>query len=226
MVSRRRRRQLGYGRAITSCGTGVLLEGDPLWTDFLTATSPRQGLFDDPPIRSEAIAVIGSMLFVETEFEIWSADMSQKTPRFRASRGGDLGQRFCRRRQGLQRYALSRDARHDREANGKLAVVDYVGGAIIEITIRLAQLQERLGRGTHVKRGSGQRYRRARRHGRPGAGALFGDVGGGGGSTTSRRTRTATCTRSTTDRQVQDDRQRVDPDRTVSTIGKAAPTTT
>src|SRR5689334_18020872 len=53
------------------CSTGSLLAGDPLYDgDIGGANVAGQGLLADPPIRNEAIAVIGSRLFVETEFEI------------------------------------------------------------------------------------------------------------------------------------------------------------
>jgi hypothetical protein len=171
---------------ITSCGTGVLLEGDPLWTDYLDGVKPAgQGLFDDPPIRNEAIAVIGNMLFVETEFEIWSADLSQKTPKISRFAGLETnGDTFVDAGKACKdtRFLVMRDM--IAKPNGKLAVVDYVGGAIIEITDPAGpNCKSDWVAGTHVKTPDpANDYPLAQGDmDGPGATALFGDVGGGGG---------------------------------------------
>jgi hypothetical protein len=121
---------------IESCSTGQLLLGDPLYNDKPDAGAPKpagQGRLDDPPIRNEALAVIGDRLFIETEFELWSVDLSDpdaKLVRF----AGKEGNKF------IDAGGACKDASflviRDMTAtpDGKLAVVDYVGGAIIEIS--------------------------------------------------------------------------------------------
>lgn len=123
--------------ALSSCGTGVLLAGNPLWSDP-DNTEPKpnpagQGLLDDPPIRNEAIAVIGSKLFIETEFEIWSADLSDATPKLVRFAGQEPSD-FVNAGVACEdtRFLVIRDM--VATAQGKLVVVDYVGGAIIEIS--------------------------------------------------------------------------------------------
>jgi len=176
----------GSGTPITSCGTGVRLEGDPLWTDYLDGNKPAgQGLFDDPPIRNEAIAVIGNMLFVETEYEIWSADLSAKTPkisRFAGLETGNPGSIDAGLPCKDTRFLVMRDM--VAKPNGKLAIVDYVGGAILEISDPAGpNCKSDWVAGTHMKSDDpGNDYPLAQgdKDG-PGADALFGDVGGGGG---------------------------------------------
>ncbi|HXK20424.1 MAG TPA: hypothetical protein VNG33_21590, partial [Polyangiaceae bacterium] len=176
----------GTAGPITSCGTGVLLEGDPLWTDYLDGNKPAgQGLFDDPPIRNEAIAVIGTTLFVETEYEIWSADLSAKPPkiaRFAGLETGNPGSIDAGLPCKDTRFLVIRDM--IAKPNGKLALVDYVGGAILEITDPAGpNCKSDWVAGTHVKSddpGNDFPLSQGDKDG-PGADALFGNVGGGGG---------------------------------------------
>ncbi len=119
---------------IESCSTGSLLAGDPLFTDDLEGQDPKgQGLLDDPPIRNEALAVIGSKVFIETEFELWSFDMADAAPQLVRFAGAEPSAYVnagvpCKD----TRFLVVRDM--TATADGKLVVVDYVGGAIIEIT--------------------------------------------------------------------------------------------
>ncbi|MES1184596.1 MAG: hypothetical protein ABUL60_12330 [Myxococcales bacterium] len=119
---------------ITQCTTGSLLAGDPLWTDRLEGEKPAgQGVLDDPPVRNEAIAVIGSKVFVETEFDLWSFDMSDAAPQIKRFAGSEPSTFInagvpCKD----TRFLVMRDM--TATADGKLVVADYVGGAIIEIT--------------------------------------------------------------------------------------------
>jgi hypothetical protein len=217
----------GTATSITSCGTGLLLEGDPLWTDYLDGVKPAgQGLFDDPPIRSEAIAVIGNMLFVETEFEIWSADMSQKTPKISRFAGVEtMGDTFIDA--GLPckdtRFLVIRDM--VAKPNGKLAVVDYVGGAIIEITDPAGPgCKSDWVAGTHMRTADPADFPLAQGdQDGPGADALFGDVGGGGGVvhiTTDPDGNLYTFDNGTGKFKMIANES--DPDRTVSTIGQGS----
>jgi hypothetical protein len=126
----------GTGGAPTSCSTGRLRVGDPLYNDKPDVGAPKpagQGVLDDPPIRNEAIAVIGTKLFVETEFDVWSTDLAAATPtisRF-AGREGDAYINAgvpC----AETRFLVVRDM--VASPDGKLVLCDYVGGAIVEIT--------------------------------------------------------------------------------------------
>jgi hypothetical protein len=214
----------GNGSSITSCGTGVLLEGDPLWTDYLDGNKPAgQGLFDDPPIRNEAVAVIGTRLFVETEFEIWSADMAEQTPKISRFAGVE-GATY------IQAGVPCKDTRllvvRDMIAkpNGKLALVDYVGGAVIEITDPAGTAcKSDWVAGTHEKTddpGDDYPLSQGDKDG-PGVDALFGDVGGGGGIehiTTDPDGNLYTFDNGT--RKFKKIANEDDPDRTVSTIGQ------
>lgn len=163
--------------AISSCSTGSLLAGDPLWTDELGAQKPAgQGLLDDPPIRSEAIAVIGSKVFIETEFELWSFDMKDDKPKLARFAGSEPSTYVnagvaCKD----TRFLVIRDM--TATADGKLVVVDYVGGAVIEITDPAGpNCMSHWVAGTHEKTDDpGDAYPLA--HGDkdgPGADALFG----------------------------------------------------
>jgi len=126
----------GGKTATGSCTTGSLLAGDPLYNDKPDAGRPRpagQGLLDDPPIRNEAVAVIGSKLFIETEYEIWSADLGVAVPTLARFAGREDATAInaggaC----GDATFLVMRDM--TATPQGKLAVVDFVGGAIIEIT--------------------------------------------------------------------------------------------
>jgi hypothetical protein len=119
---------------IESCTTGRLLAGDPLWEDYLEGEKPAgQGVLEDPPVRNEAIAVIGSKVFVETEFDVWSFDMNDEEPTISRFAGTEPSTYInagvpCKD----TRFLVVRDM--TATADGKLVLVDYVGGAIIEIT--------------------------------------------------------------------------------------------
>jgi hypothetical protein len=122
---------------VGACSTGTLLLGDPLWDDP-NNEEPKpnpdgQDLLADPPIRNEAIAVIGNKLFIETEFELWQADLSDAKPQLTRFAGTEPSGFVnagvpCEDTQ----FLVIRDM--VATAQGKLVVVDYVGGAIIEIS--------------------------------------------------------------------------------------------
>jgi hypothetical protein len=126
----------GADAGATSCSTGSLIVGDPLYNDKPSAGAPKpagQPVLADPPIRNEAIAVIGTKLFVETEFEIWSTDLSAASPvisRFAGVEGEDYINAGVACRD--TRFLVVRDM--TATADGKLVLCDYVGGAIVEIT--------------------------------------------------------------------------------------------
>jgi hypothetical protein len=127
--------QPGGVTPIEACSTGSLLAGDPLWTDYLEGEDPNgQGLLDDPPIRNEAIAVIGSKLFMETEFDVWSFDMKDAEPKIVRFAGAEASSTYINAGVPCKdtRFLVVRDMAAT--ADGKLVLVDYVGGAIIEIT--------------------------------------------------------------------------------------------
>jgi hypothetical protein len=162
---------------IESCSTGRLLAGDPLWTDFLEGEDPKgQGVFDDPPVRNEAIAVIGSKVFVETEFDLWSFDMNDPEPQISRFAGVEPSTFInagvpCKD----TRFLVVRDM--TATVDGKLVLVDYVGGAIIEITDPAGpNCMSHWVAGTHEKTDDpGDDYPLAHGdHDGPGAEALFG----------------------------------------------------
>lgn len=127
----------GSGPVSGSCaalGDGVLLMGDPndvALTDGPTKAS--QGILDTPPIRNEAIAVIGTKLFVETEQELWMSDLSAATRTLTriAGKEGD-----AKINAGVScadtRLLVVRDMVATKD--GKLVLIDYVGGAVLEIS--------------------------------------------------------------------------------------------
>ena len=174
------------GGGISTC-TGALLEGDPLYNDKPDVGDPKpagQGLLDDPPIRNEAVAIIGNKLFIETEFEIWSADLSAAKPKL-ARFAGTEGAAFINAGVACKdtTFLVIRDM--TATADGKLVVVDYVGGAVIEITDPGGpNCKSDWVAGTHVKTadpGSAYPLSYGEMDG-PGAGALFGgsEIGGAG----------------------------------------------
>jgi len=179
------------GSGVGACGEGVLFAGDPLYNDKPDAGKPKpagQGLLDDPPIRNEAIAVIGNKLFVETEFEIWSADLSGAAPKIARIAGAEPSG-FVNAGVACKdtTFLVMRDMAA--EPNGKLVVIDYVGGAVIEISDPGGpNCKSDWVAGTHAKTADpGDAYPLAQgdKDG-PGAQALFGGdpnvtgVGGGG----------------------------------------------
>src|SRR5450432_3043019 len=175
----------GTGGGATSCGEGVLFEGDPLWDDVLTGNVPAgQKLLADPPIRNEAIAVIGSKVFVETEYEIWSTDTSVASPIISRFAGNELTGTSVKAGVACKdtQFLVVRDMAA--EPNGKLVVVDFVGGAVIEITDPAGpNCKSDWVAGTHVATanpGSAYPLSQGDKDG-PGVSALFGGVGGGGG---------------------------------------------
>lgn len=121
---------------VYSCSSGVLFAGDPLYNDKPDAGAPKpsgQDLLDDPPIRNEAMAVIGKRVFIETEQEIWSVDTSAAHPRLTRMAGQeDAGVIDAGGSCADTRFLVIRDM--VATSDGRLVVVDFVGGAVIEIT--------------------------------------------------------------------------------------------
>lgn len=127
----------GSGPVAGACealGNGVLLLGDP--NDVALSDGPTkasQGILDTPPIRNEAIAVIGTKLFVETEQELWMSDLSA-TPRTLTRIAGKEGDKKINAGVACAetRFLVVRDMTATKD--GKLVLVDYVGGAVLEIS--------------------------------------------------------------------------------------------
>jgi hypothetical protein len=94
---------------------------------------PSQGILDTPPIRNEAIAVIGTKLFVETEQELWMSDLSAKTRTLKriAGKEGD-GKINAGVSCADTRFLVVRDMAAT--PDGKLVLIDFAGGAVIEIS--------------------------------------------------------------------------------------------
>jgi hypothetical protein len=216
---------------IGSCSTGQLLLGDPLYNDKPDAGSPKpagQGRLDDPPIRGEAMAVIGNKLFIETEFELWSVDLSD--PNGKLSRfAGKEGNTFINAGGACKdaSFLVIRDM--TATPDGKLAVVDYVGGAIIEISDPGGpNCKADWVAGTHAKTDDpGDNYPLAQGDmDGPGATALFGgdkDVTGIGGAGIHKITSDGKGNLYTWDEGTGKFKKiATDKDRTVSTIGVGA----
>lgn len=216
---------------IESCQSGQLLLGDPLYNDKPDAGLPKpagQGRLDDPPIRGEAMAVIGNKLFIETEFELWSVDLSD--PNGKLSRfAGKEGNTFINAGGACKdaSFLVIRDM--TATPDGKLALVDYVGGAIIEITDPAGpNCKADWVAGTHVKTDDpGDEYPLAQGDmDGPGATALFGgdkDVTGIGGAGIHKITSDGKGNLYTWDEGTGKFKKiATDKDRTVSTIGVGA----
>jgi hypothetical protein len=143
--------------AITACDTGMLFEGDPLFDGDSTAIGTSvdgQGLLDDPPLRNEALAFVGKNVFIETETEIWTADPSLSKPKLSRIAGqeaeGDAAFLEAGKACADTHFIVIRDM--VAKANGKLAVVDYVGNAVVEISDPGgADCKSEYVAGTHVK---------------------------------------------------------------------------
>lgn len=217
--------------ALSACSTGELLLGDPLYNDKPDAGAPKpagQGKLDDPPIRNEAMAVIGNRLFIETEFELWSVDLSD--PDAKLSRfAGKEGNTFINAGGACKdaSFLVIRDM--TATPDGKLALVDYVGGAIIEISDPAGpNCKANWVAGTHAKTddpGSDYPLAQGDKDG-PGVDALFGgdkEVTGIGGAGIHKITSDLQGNLYTWDEGTGKFKKiATDEDRTVSTIGVGA----
>jgi hypothetical protein len=147
----------GTATALSSCSSGTLFEGDPLFdgdTEDIGTSVEGQGLFDDPPLRNEALAFVGSRVFIETETEIWASDLSANTPTLTRIAGveaeGDQAFLEAGKPCADTHFLVMRGM--IAKPNGKLAVVDYVGGAVLEISDPGgANCKSEYVAGTHVK---------------------------------------------------------------------------
>jgi hypothetical protein len=118
-----------------SCGDGIAIEGDPLYTDAVgNPKTAGQGTMADPPVLpAEDIAVIGDKLFVNSEEEIWMADLTGTNPQIKRIAGLRGSKTFvagvaCADTRFLVVHSIAATA------DGKLALVDYIGNAVVEIT--------------------------------------------------------------------------------------------
>jgi hypothetical protein len=147
---------MGTG-TITSCSTGTVFAGNPVFdgdTEDIGASVDGQGLLDDPPLRHEALAFIGNSVFIETEKEIWTSDLSAATPTLTRIAGveTEAGGAFLEAGKPCAdtRFLVIRDM--VAKANGKLAVVDYIGNAVVEISDPSGpDCKSEYVAGTHVK---------------------------------------------------------------------------
>jgi len=124
---------------IASCSTGKVFAGNPLFdgdTADIGTSVDGQGLRDDPPLRSEALAFAGNNVFIETETEIWTSDLSVAKPKLTRVAGeeaaGDDAFLEAGKACADTHFLVIRDM--VAKANGKLAVVDYIGNAVIELS--------------------------------------------------------------------------------------------
>jgi hypothetical protein len=133
----------GGSGTIASCSSGVVIEGDPLWNDKseggtgglpASAVVAGQGTLADPPVLpAEKIAIIGNELFLNSEEEIWMADLTGTKPQIKRIAG-------LRGSKKITADVACADTRFlvvrgiAATADGKLAIVDYLGNAVLEIT--------------------------------------------------------------------------------------------
>lgn len=142
---------------IASCSTGTLFEGDPNFDGDPTdigMSKDGQGLFDDPPLRAEALAFVDKSFFIETETEIWGSDLSVAKPKLSHIAGteaeGDQAFLEAGKPCADTHFLVIRDM--VAKANGKLAVVDYIGNSVVEISDPgSAKCKSEYVAGTHVK---------------------------------------------------------------------------
>jgi hypothetical protein len=140
---------------ITSCGEGVVIEGDPLYDDDAMPATDGQGVFADPPVRNQAIAVIGNDFYVETDQEIWRVDLSVAAAKRKLTRvaGVELDSGgFVNAGVACADTTFLSIRDMAATADGKLVVVDYVANSVIEITNPgTATCKSAWVAGTHVK---------------------------------------------------------------------------
>ena len=173
------------GGTITSCGEGKLFEGAPLNDTEGIPKAAGQDLTAAPSIRNQAIAVIGSKFFIETDQEIWYADMSLAKPQLIRMAGVELdGGGYINAGVACKDTTFLSIRDMAATADGKLVVVDYIAGAVVEITDPgTTACKSAYVAGTHVKTLDPVDYPLA--YGDmdgPGADALFGgaDIKGAG----------------------------------------------
>lgn len=80
------------GSGVTSCSQAILLAGNPYYTgDDIGASDPTgHGLREDPPLRALSIDFAGDKLLVDTDAEIWVADLAAEAPDFLRVAGDQL----------------------------------------------------------------------------------------------------------------------------------------
>ncbi len=119
--------------AISSCSTGILFEGNPHYDtdDKYGGWNPAgQGRFEDPPIRTLGIATVGTSVYFDTNFEVWTL------------KGEDVV-RIAGDEDVVGEYQPSGACADVRLINtqgmatlpnGNVAIADLVGGGIIELS--------------------------------------------------------------------------------------------
>jgi hypothetical protein len=149
---------IGDGRAL-SCSTGTLFAGDPLYDedfDYANIKPAGQGLLDDAPLRFRDLAFIGDRLFVQTQLEVWSADLSKKPVVISRLAGNEPVTNTTSAR--IEAGVACKDTQFmiiegiAATPSGTLVVADGRGGALVELTDPgLATCQSHYIAGTHAK---------------------------------------------------------------------------
>ncbi len=149
----------GAGGGANSCSTAVLFAGNPQFNGDYHDIVPAGQALKDPthaPLRFRNIAVIGNRFIAETQFEIWSADMTANPPMLKRFAGNEpvtdsVDDRFeaglpCAQTQFMVIEGMAATP------DGKLVISDFNGGAVIEITDPGGpNCQSRYVAGTHAK---------------------------------------------------------------------------
>ena len=126
----------GTGTAITSCSTGIVIEGDPLYNEDAAPAKDGQDVFADPPPRNNAIAVIGTNFFVETDQQVWTVDMSAAKPKLNLVAGVEVDSGgFINAGVACADTTFLSVRDMAATADGKLVLIDYIAGAVLEITV-------------------------------------------------------------------------------------------
>lgn len=148
----------GSSRA-SSCSNGTLFAGDPLYNedfDYANIKPTGQGLLDDPPLRFRDLAFIGNRLFVQTQLEVWSADLSKKPILISRVAGNEPVTNTTNAR--IEAGVACKDTQFmiiegiAATPSGTLIVADGRGGALVELTSPgLSTCQSHYVAGTHAK---------------------------------------------------------------------------
>ncbi|MES1176200.1 MAG: hypothetical protein ABUL62_17900 [Myxococcales bacterium] len=147
------------GDGATSCSTGALFAGNPVYDedfDYANLEPAGQPLLADVPLRYRDMAFIGDRLFVQTQLEVWSADLSKNPVVISRLAGNEPVTDTTNAR--IEAGVACKDTQFmiiegiAATPSGTLIVADGRGGALVELTDPgLATCQSHYVAGTHAK---------------------------------------------------------------------------
>ena len=147
------------GNGATSCSTGALFAGNPVYDedfDYANLEPTGQALLADVPLRYRDLAFIGDRLFVQTQLEVWSADLSKKPVVISRIAGNEPVTNTTKAR--FEAGVACKDTQFmiiegmAATPSGTLIIADGRGGAVVELTDPgLATCQSHYLAGTHIK---------------------------------------------------------------------------